>query len=50
MRNTLVIAEIALALVLLVGAGLLMRGFIAIQRAKPGFSGDRVLTMHLASP
>ncbi|MDQ6830077.1 MAG: ABC transporter permease [Gemmatimonadota bacterium] len=49
-RNTLVIAEIALALVLLVGAGLLMRGFIAIQRAKPGFSGDRVLTMHLASP
>jgi putative ABC transport system permease protein len=46
----LIIAEMALSLVLLVGAGLLIRGFIALMSTDPGLKPDRVLTFHIAAP
>jgi predicted permease len=49
-RNALVVAEIALALVLLAGAGLLIRSFGRLMRVDPGFEVDRVLTLQLAVP
>jgi putative ABC transport system permease protein len=42
-RRWLVVAELALALILLVGAGLLVRTFVALQRADLGFNPDHVL-------
>ncbi len=47
-RNSLVAAEIALALVLLIGAGLLMKSYVHIQSASPGFNPQNVLTMEIA--
>src|SRR5581483_6212707 len=44
LRSTLVVAQIALSLVLLVGAGLLVRSVQAIRAANPGFATDGVLT------
>ncbi len=45
--NTIVIGELALAVILLVGAGLLMRSFWALRYGDIGFSADQVLTIHL---
>ena len=49
-RATLVIVETALALVLLVGAGLLIKSFARLQGVNPGFSPERVLTAQLSVP
>ena len=43
-RSALLIAEVALSMVLLVGAGLMMRGFLQEQRNLPGFDTSRLLT------
>lgn len=49
-RTALVTAQIALSLVLLVGAGLLVRAFVAVQNVDPGFRADRRLTFRLVVP
>ena len=49
-RATLVVVQIALSVVLLIGAGLLARAFVAVQRVDTGFSTDRHLTFRVALP
>ena len=49
-RNTLVVLEIASALVLLVGAGLLTRSFVGLQRVDPGYDVQGLMTMSLPLP
>jgi len=49
-RSTLVIVETALALILLVGAGLLVKSFLRLNEVNPGFSAERVLTTQLSLP
>ncbi|HEX4945386.1 MAG TPA: ABC transporter permease [Blastocatellia bacterium] len=48
--NVLVVAEIALACMLLIGAGLAANSFVRVQQVEPGFSSERVLTMRLQVP
>jgi putative ABC transport system permease protein len=50
LRQTFVVAEIALAVVLLVGAGLLLRSFDSLTRAGTGFDATNVLTMRMQLP
>jgi putative ABC transport system permease protein len=49
-RDFLVVAEVGLALVLLIGAGLLVHSFVLLQQVKPGFRPDNVLTLHIDLP
>ena len=46
-RSTLVVVEIGLALVLLVGAGLLLRSFSMLTRVAPGFNPENLLVINL---
>jgi putative ABC transport system permease protein len=50
LRRLLVAGEIALSLVLLVGAGLMIRSFAALQASRPGFEADQLVTFQLALP
>ena len=50
LRGALVVAEVALAVILLTGAGLMLRSLWSLQRIDLGFNPDRVLTMRLALP
>jgi putative ABC transport system permease protein len=49
-RSLLIVAEVALSVVLLVGAGLLIRSFLALQRVDPGYDAGDVLTFELSMP
>jgi predicted permease len=48
--STLVVVEVGLSLVLLVGAALVLRGFVGLTRRDPGFDPRPVLTMHVTIP
>jgi putative ABC transport system permease protein len=50
LRSLLVVSEVALALVLLVGAGLMVTGFRNLQTVEMGFDRTRVLTFHVTLP
>ena len=50
MRSALVVAEVALSLVLLVGAGLLLKSFAKLNALDPGFDSEQVLSMAVSVP
>ena len=50
LRNALIVGEVALSVVLLVGAGLLGRSFIKLQTVKPGFVAEGTQSFHVALP
>ncbi len=47
LRNALVVAEVALAMLLVIGAGLMMRSFLALNSIKPGFRPEHLLTVKM---
>ena len=50
LHRTLVVAEFAVAIILLVGAGLMIRSWQYLERVDPGFRSDRVFTMQVRTP
>ena len=49
-RNSLVVSQVALALILLVGAGLLLQSFARLSRVEPGVQPERLLTALISLP
>ena len=49
LRSLLVVAEVAISLMLLIGAGLLLRSFVRLQNVSPGFDPDGVISMRLGA-
>jgi putative ABC transport system permease protein len=50
LRNGVVMAEVALSFVLLIGCGLMVRSFVALQRTDPGYDPNSVLTFQAGNP
>ncbi len=50
LRNSLVVFEVALSLMLLIGAGLSLRTFLTLLKTNPGFNADNVMTTKISLP
>ncbi len=50
LRNGLIVSEVALALMLLIAAGLLIESFARLAQVRPGFNPENVLTFNIALP
>jgi putative ABC transport system permease protein len=50
LRNSLVVFEVTSALVLLIGAGLLIKSFMRVQEVNPGFNAENLLVMQVSLP
>src|SRR6185369_346378 len=49
LRSLLVVAEIAISLMLVIGAGLLIRSFVALNAVSPGFDPDNIISFRLGT-